>query len=322
MKKILCAAITATFSSLCLVPLQVIAETFPSRPVRLVVPFAPGGAVDTFARMISQVMGQQLGQSVIIENKAGAGGTMGSAYVAQAKPDGYTALLVYDTYAVAPLLYAKLPYDPAKLMPVSLLAKLPLVMLTANKVPSTLDGFLGFARSNPGGVTFSSGGPGSSGHLTAELLKARFGLQMTHVPYKGGGPAMNAVLSQEVDLTFLGTLATAQYVQSGKANAIAVMGNKGVVVLPKVPAISQLGHPDLEVYSWYGILLPAGTPPEIVGRMRGAITAAMADPETSQRIAEQGGVAVGSTPEEFDQFIRAETARWGKVVRAANIKLE
>jgi tripartite-type tricarboxylate transporter receptor subunit TctC len=296
---------------------------YPNAPVRLVVPFAPGGAVDMFARMLAPLMSADLGQPILVDNRAGAGGNLGAAHVAQSPPNGYTALLVYDTYAVAPLLYRSLPYDPAALMPVSLLAKIPLVMLMGPQSTVTdMATFQAQARARPGGMNFSSGGAGSSGHLTAELVKRTLDLKMTHVPYKGGAPALNAVLSQEVDLTFLGTLATAQFVQGGRARAIAIMGSQPVSVMPGVPTISSLGHPELEVYSWYGVLLPAGTPAPVVERLRGAMVKAMADPEIKRRLLEQGGVIVGSTPPEFGRFLQSETARWDKVVRAANIRVD
>lgn len=298
------------------------ADDYPSRPIHLIVPFAPGGAVDTFARMLSPLLVQKLSQPVIIENKTGAGGTLGSATVAQAPSDGYTALLVYDTYAIAPLVYPKLPYDQGKLMPVALLAKFPLIMLTSIKAPGNFDDFISYAHQHVGDITFSSGGTGSSGHLTGELIKERFNVDIRHVPYRGGGPAMNAVVAQETDLTFLGALATSQFVRAGKVNALAVMGDKEVSSLSGVPTISKLGHPDLQVYSWYGLILPTGTPTSVTERLRNAFRDALADPEISRRINEQGGQVVMSKSTEFASFIQSETTRWGKLIKASGILLE
>jgi tripartite-type tricarboxylate transporter receptor subunit TctC len=300
------------------------AQNFPNKPVRIVVPFPPGGAVDAFARMIAPLMSENLGQPVLIENRGGAGGTVGAGVVAQSQPDGYTLLMVYDTHAVAPVLYPKQSFDQNKdLAPVSLLATVPLVLLTSTKVPaSNLTEFATFAKSRPDGLNYSSGGSGSSGHLTAELVKRQLGIAMTHVPYKGGGPALAAVVSNEVDMTFLGTMATVGFVKSGRVKALAVMGKRRAPLLADVPTIAELGHPTLEAISWYGILVPTGTPPAAVTRVSEALSVALNNAGVRQRLQEQGGEIIGSTPEYFARFLQDETRKWGRVVHEAGIKVD
>ena len=297
---------------------------YPNRPIKLVVNLPPGGAVDTFARLLAPQLTEALGKAVIVDNRAGAGGTIGSNYVAKAPADGYTLLMVYDTFAANPHVYKDLPFDTFKdLAPITILASAPLAIAVPTKLPvETLKEFTALSRSKPNGLNYASGGAGSSGHLTAELLAGAVGARITHVPYKGGGPALMSVISAETDMTLLGTTILVPQIRNGLLKAIAVTSKDRAQSLPNVPTVREQGFPEFEVNSWYGVLAPAGTPRPVIDKVRDAFLAAMKHPSTAKRMAELDISFMGMTPERAGAFIASESARWGKVVKDNNIKMD
>lgn len=297
---------------------------YPDRPVKLVVNLPPGGAVDTFARLLLPQLTAALGNTVIVENRAGAGGTIGSNAVAKSPADGYTLLMVYDTFAANPHVYKDLPFDTFKdLAPITILASAPLAIVVPTKLPaSNLKEFTALSKSKPNGLNYASGGAGSSGHLTAELFASAVGARLTHVPYKGGGPALLSAISAETEMTILGTTIVVPQIRSGLLKAIAVTSKDRAQSLPNVPTVREQGYPEFEVNSWYGVLAPAGTPRPIIEKVRNAFLTAMKYEPTAKRMAELDINYMGTTPEITGAFIVSESAKWGKVVRDNNIKLD
>lgn len=297
---------------------------FPLRPIRLVVPLPPGGTVDTLARMLSQLLKDQLGQPVIIDNVAGAGGTIGAGVVAKSPPDGYTVLMVYDTFAVNPHVYKKLSFDTFKdLAPVMEVVKIPLVLAAPAKLPANnLKELAELAKTRPNGLNFSSGGAGSSGHLAAELLRSTMGIPMTHIPYKGGGPALLATVAGETDMTILGTLVTVPQIKAGNLKALAVLGRKRAAPLPLVATAAEQGLPNIDISSWIGLLVPAATPAPVIARLHQAFTAALKNPGVVAKMADDGNEIIASTPEQFGAFIAQDSARWARVIRDNQIQLD
>ncbi len=300
------------------------AADYPNRPIRLVVPLPPGGVVDTMARLLSPLLKDKLGQTLVVENISGAGGTIGAGAVAKAAPDGYTLLLVYDTFAVNPHVYKKLPFDSFKdLAPVMEVVKIPLVLAANGKNPANnLKELAEWGKTRPNGINFSSGGAGSSGHLAAELLRASLGANMTHIPYKGGGPALMAAVSGETDFTVLGTLVTVPQIKAGNLKALAVLGRKRAAPLPNVATASEQGLANFDASSWIGLLVPAGTPAPIITRIHAAFDQALKNPAVVAKMAEDGNDIVASTPEQFAAFLAQDSAKWAKVIRDNNIQLE
>lgn len=318
---------TITALAIAAAPCMSYAQTagdYPNRPVKLIVNLPPGGAVDTFARMLGPQLSEALGKQVIIDNRAGAGGTIGSNIVAKSAPDGYTLLMVYDTFAVNPLVYKNLPFDTFKdLAPITILAAAPLVIVAPAKLPvGSLKDFVRLSKSSEHGLNYGSGGPGSSGHLAGELLATTVGAKMTHVPYKGGGPALMSTIAGETDMTILGTTVTVPQIRSGHLKALAVTGKSRAQSLPNVPTVMEQGYPDFDVSSWYGVLAPAGTPRPIIDKIRAAFLTALKYPATVKRMAELDITTIGGTPEQSATFIAAESARWAKVVKEHNITVE
>jgi tripartite-type tricarboxylate transporter receptor subunit TctC len=301
------------------------AGTYPDRPVRIVVPLPPGGVVDTMARLLSPALQASLGQPIVIQNVSGAGGTIGAGQVAKSPPDGYTILMVYDTFAVNPALYKKLPFDSFKdLAPVMELVKIPLVMAAPAKLPANnLKELVELAKTRPNGINYSSGGAGSSGHLAAELLKSSLGIaNMTHIPYKGGGPALLAAVGGEVDFTILGTLVTVPQIRSGNMKALAVLGSRRTTPLPNVPTAAEQGIAGFDASSWIGLLVPAGTPAPVTAKIHAAFAQALKAPSVVQKMAEDGNQIVASSPEQFAAFLARDAARWAKVVTDNNIQAD
>ena len=299
-------------------------NTYPNRPIRIINPLATGGAVDTMARMLAPSLQEILGQPIIIESKPGAGGTIGSNFVAKSAPDGYTILMVYDTYAVNPHVYKNLPFDSFKdLTPVTEIVKIPLVVVAGNKLPANnLKELAELSKTKPNGITFSSGGAGSSGHLAAELLRNSLGIEMTHIPYKGGGPALTATIGGETDITILGAVITVPQIKGGNLKALAVLGKKRTPALPQTLTASEQGLTNFDVSSWVGVLVPAGTPPSIVDKINNAFAQALKNPSVQARMAEQGNEIVASSPTQFATFLNQESAKWAKVIKENNIQLE
>jgi tripartite-type tricarboxylate transporter receptor subunit TctC len=299
-------------------------SSYPNKPIRIINPLAVGGAVDTMARMLAPSLQEILGQTIVIESKPGAGGTIGSNFVAKSPPDGYTILMVYDTFAVNPHVYKNLPFDSFKdLAPVTELVKIPLVVVAGNKLPANnLRELAELSKTKPNGINFSSGGAGSSGHLAAELLKTNLGIDMTHVPYKGGGPAMTATISGETDITILGAVITVPQIKGGNLKALAVLGKKRTPALPQVPTASEQGLSNFDVSSWVGVLVPVGTPAPIIDKINNAFAQALKSPAVQARMAEQGNEVVASSPAQFGAFLNQESAKWAKVIKDNNIQLE
>jgi tripartite-type tricarboxylate transporter receptor subunit TctC len=299
-------------------------SNYPNRPIKIINPLAAGGAVDTMARLLAPALQDALGQPIIIESKPGAGGTIGSNFVAKSPPDGYTILMVYDTFAVNPHVYKNLPFDSFKdLAPVTELVKIPLLVVAGNKLPANnLRELAELSKTKSGGINYSSGGAGSSGHLAAELLKSNLGIDMTHVPYKGGGPALTATISGETDITILGAVITVPQIKGGNLKALAVLGKKRTPALPQVATASEQGLANFDVSSWVGVLVPAGTPTPIVDKINTAFSAALKNPAVQARMAEQGNEIVASSPAQFGAFLIQESSKWAKVIKENNIQLE
>jgi len=299
-------------------------SSYPNKPIRIINPLAVGGAVDTMARMLAPTLQEILGQTIVIESKPGAGGTIGANFVAKSAPDGYTILMVYDTFAVNPHVYKNLPFDSFKdLAPVTELVKIPLVVVAGNKLPANnLRELAELSKTRPNGINFSSGGAGSSGQLAAELLKANLGIAMTHVPYKGGGPALTATIGGETDITILGAVITVPQIKGGNLKALAVLGKKRTPALPQVPTANEQGLTNFDVSSWVGVLVPAGTPAPIIDKINNAFAQALKNPAVQARMAEQGNEVVASSPAQFGVFLNQESAKWAKVIKDNNIQLE
>src|SRR5262245_8822408 len=313
---LVCCAIAAT---------PALAQQYPSRPVRFVVPFAPGGSVDTLARTIGPRLADTLGQQIVVDNRPGGNGDIGMLIVAKAPPDGYTILLGYlANLAIAPSLYAKMPYDPAKdYSPITQVATSPNVLTAHPSVQAKgLQELIALAKAKPGAVNFASTGVASVGHLTGELLNSLAGMKMTHVPYKGGGQAIIDLVGGHVQVMFSGFSAAMPHIKSGKVRALAVTGARRSPVLPDIATIAEQGFPGVEATAWYGVLAPAGTPRPVVVRLHGELVKIFKSADVVQRLDALGFEMVGSTPEQFGSYMRVETAKWAKVVKASGAKPE
>jgi tripartite-type tricarboxylate transporter receptor subunit TctC len=301
------------------------AQNYPTRPIQFIVPFPPGGGNDTVARAIAQQASPALGQPIVVDNRPGAGGIIGADAAAKAAPDGYTIFLGgVATHAVNPHLHPKLSYDPIKdFAPITLVASAPSVLVVHPSVPAqTIKEFAAYARANPGKLNYASNGNGSSSHMAAVLYETNAGVKMTHVPYKGVGPALTDLMSGRIELMFNSIVAILPHIQAGKLRALAVTSKKRSSLLPDVPTIAESGWPEYEAGSWYGILAPAGTPPAIVSRLHTEIVKALKHPEVEKRLAGEGADVIGSTPQEFAAHIKSELARMGQAIKAAGVKLE
>ena len=298
-------------------------QTYPAKPVRVVVPYPAGGTTDLVARIVTPVLAESLGQPVLVENKAGAGGTIGTGEVARATPDGHTVLVVFDNHAVNHHLYKHLPYDPLKAFePVSLMVQSPLLLVGATSFPpSNVGELVAYAKANRGKVAFGSTGTGNSGHLAALLLAQRGGYEALHVPYKGGAPLINDLLGGQVGFAFISMPLVASQVRGGKLKAIGLAGRDRAPQLPQVPTVADT-LPGFEAQSWVGMLVPAGTPEPVIARLAAETTKALARPDLRERLAGQGFIVVGSSPGDFGTYIRAESDKWGKVIRELNVTLE
>ena len=315
-------AVTAVL--LCLAGLAQ-AQPYPVKPIHFIVPFPPGGGNDTVARAIAQQLGPDLGQPVVIDNRPGAGGSVGAELAAKSPPDGYTLFLAgVGSHAVNPNLHARLAYDPVRdFTPITLVATAPSVLVVNPAVPArTVAEFTAYARANPDKLNYASNGNGSAAQLAAAMYESMANVRMVHVPYKGIAPALTDLLSGEVQLMFGTVVALVPHIQAGKLRALAVTSRKRSALLPEVPSLAESGLPDYEAGSWYGVMAPAGTPREIVERLHGAIARALKQPDVAQRLAAEGAIVIGSTPAEFGAHIKAELARVGNVVRGAGIRIE
>jgi len=300
------------------------AQTFPTKPIRLIVSYPPGGGADLMARLMAPRMSESLGQPVVVENKPGASGQIAAQEVARASPDGYTLLFDASNYAVTPALFPGLPYEPDKAFkPVAVLALFPNVLVVtpsfeARDVPQ----LIAMAKSKPGAIAFASSGNGSAQHLSGELFKQKAGVEMTHVPYKGGGPALNDVIGGQVPVFFGNMASTLPHVKAGKLRALAITGSRRSAGLPDSPTMSEAGVPGYEVYEWNAIFAPAATPAPVFVKIADAAMKAMQAPEFRERVAALGGEVAAYGPVEAERFVRDQTELWGRVVRAAHIKPE
>jgi tripartite-type tricarboxylate transporter receptor subunit TctC len=299
-------------------------DVYPSRPLRLILPFPPGGGTDILGRLLAERLSANLGQPVVTENRGGAGGNVGAEAAAKSPPDGYTIVLVAPSLAISPTLYSKLNYDPVKdFAPISLVATVPNVMITHPGVGAqTLQEFIALAIARPGAMNFGSGGSGTSNHLAGELFNVVAGTKLVHVPYKGVNLAMQDLLAGNVHLVFIGIPAAAPHIKAGKLRALALLAAHRSSTLPDVPTAAEAGLPNFEVTTWYGILAPAGTPRPIVNRLNSELTKIMHAPDLKERLAAMATEPLTSTPEEFAAYIKREIAKWGDVVRKAGLKAD
>jgi len=297
---------------------------YPSKPVTIVVGFEPGGGTDTTARILQPVLGEQLGQQIVVENRAGAGGNIAVDHVAKSAPDGYTVVLAnVGALAVNPHIL-KTPYDPLKdLAPISMAAEFANVLVVQPSLPvnSVVD-FVKLAREKPGTLTYASSGIGGAGHLSGELLKTMAKIDVVHVPYKGGGPAMRGFLGGEVSSFFATPVSSIAQIRAGKAKAIATTGSKRAALMPDVPTIAESGYPGYEALNWYGFLGPRGLPKDVVERLNREFVKALAHPQVVAALHKTGTEPKSSTPEEFAAYIKREFDTWGKVVKEAGIKAQ
>ncbi len=296
---------------------------YPTRPVRFIVSFPAGGPNDIVARVIGQYLSDHLGQQFIIENRVGASGNLGMQAALGSAPDGYTIAFVGPNNAISATLYEKLPFDFIRdSVPVAGTMRLANVMEVNPAVPAdTMAEFIAYAKANPGKINFASGGVGTSPHLSGELLKAMAGIDLVHVPYRGTAPALTDLLAGQVQVLFDNIPGSIGHIRSGKVRALGVTASKRVAAIPDVPTIGET-VPGYEVSIWYGIAVPSGTPPEIVETLNRAVNAGLADPKVRARLAELGGEVMPMTPAEFGKLVAAETEKWAKVIRAANIKAD
>jgi tripartite-type tricarboxylate transporter receptor subunit TctC len=322
MKRIL---LLATVALAGLLALPATAQQYPTKPIVLVVPFAPGGTSELISRLVAQKLSERLGQQVIVENRPGAAGNIAMEQVARAAPDGYTLILGHiGTLAVNPAMFPKLPYDAIKdFAPVSLIAAVPNIVTVNPAVPAkNLKEFLELARAKPGSINYGSAGNGSAGHLAMEHLKRIAKVDMVHVPYKGTGPMLTDLLAGQTQATFTGSSPLIPHIATGKLRALAVGSAKRIPSLPDVPTVAESGFAGFETSQWYGIIAPAKTPPAVIQKLSAEIAQVMKQPEVIARLSGDGTVMIGSTPKEFAVYIDKEMKRWGEVVRAANIKAE
>jgi tripartite-type tricarboxylate transporter receptor subunit TctC len=299
------------------------AQTWPTKPVRFVVPFPPGGSVDPLARMVGVKLGQSLGQQFIVENKPGAAGSIGAAFAAKAPPDGYTFLFVFDTHAVNPSLIPNLPYDTLKdLAPVMLVGTAPMAVATnASKPYKSFGDVVAAAKAKPDTVTYGSIGNGSLGHLTMILVQQAAGIKLAHVPYKGGGPMTQDALGGQIDLAIGSVAVLTPHVKGGKLRGVAVTGDKRSHALPDVPTLAEQGFKGFSALAWWGIFAPAGTPAPIMDKFHGELVKAFNQPDVRKTLTEQLGMdLIVSSPQAQQKWLTDEMQRWGKVVRDNNIK--
>jgi tripartite-type tricarboxylate transporter receptor subunit TctC len=299
------------------------AQAYPTRPVRLIVPIAPGGATDILARLIGQWLSERLGQQFVIDNRPGGGSNIGTEAVVRAPPDGYTLLQVSAAHTINATLYQKLNFNFIRdIAPVASIVRLPLVMLVHPSVPAkTVSEFIAYAKANPGKVSMASSGIGTSLHMTGELFKAMAGVNMVHVPYRGGAPALTDLIGGQVQVMFIGPAATIDYSRSGKLRALAVTTAMRSEALPDVPTVSEF-VPGYEASTWFGVGAPRATPAEIVDKLNNEINAGLADPKIKARLADLGGTVLPGTPADFGKLIADETEKWAKVIKSAGIKAE
>jgi tripartite-type tricarboxylate transporter receptor subunit TctC len=317
------AAIVAFSAAFCCV--QGYAQPYPSKPIRFIVPFAPGGSTDTLARTIGQKLSDSMGQQVVIDNRSGGNGNIGMAIVAHAAPDGHTIVLGYiANLGIGPSLIANLPFDPVKdYAPITQLAVSPNILVAHPSVPArTFREFITYAKANPKKINFASAAVASVGHLAGELLNTAAGIEMQHVPYKGSGQAVIDLLAGQVQVMFSGMSSVTQHIKGGKLRPLAVTGAQRSPAAPEVPTIAESGFPGFEATAWYGVLAPAGTPKTVVNRLHDEIVRTLKLPDVKERLENVGFELVGGTPDAFGAYIQSEIKKWAKVVKASGVKAE
>jgi tripartite-type tricarboxylate transporter receptor subunit TctC len=320
-------ASVAGIGLLCVAPAAIAQDAagFPAGPVRIIVPLAPGGSVDLTARLVAETLGGILGQTVVVENLPGGGGTVGATAAAEAPADGYTLVMgSSSSFAVNPSLMSNLPYDPVEdFEPVSLVSYAPNVMVVPPSLGvATVAEFVALAEARPGELNFASSGVGGSPHLAGELFKREAGIEIEHIPYTSSGDSMADLLSGRVDLSFATAIATQEQITAGALVPLAVTTAERVKSLPDVPTMAEAGYPNVQITAWNGLFAPAGTPPEVIATLSEAVQAAMRDPELVARLEADGSTPVGSTSEEAATFLASEIAKWAEVIRVANIVVE
>jgi len=323
-----CAAGAAVMASVLALPLAALAQqagAYPSHPIRMVMPFPPGGPTDILGRLLAQRLTESMGQNVLVDNRAGGGGAIGGQVAAKSPPDGYTLFLGgITTLATGPFLHKNLGFDPLKdFQTVTQTTLQPLMLMTHPTLPvKSVKEFVALARKRPGEINYATSGPAGSGHLAGELFNFQLQLKLVHVPYKGAPPALQDLSSGQVQSMFGTMLAAVPIVRNGRVRALAVTGPKRSIALPEVPTFAESGFPQYDASSWNGILVPTGTPRPIIDRLHVELVKILKDPKVLERLINDGPVAIGNTPEEFTAFIRSEQAKWSKVIKAADIKIE
>ena len=304
--------------------LQAEAQIFPAKAVRMIVPYAPGGSVDVLARMVAPKLAESIGQQVLVDNRPGAAGNIGTELAVRAPADGYTILLVTIPLVVNPSLYAKLPFDVTRdLLPVSMIAAAAFVLVAHPSLPArSVRELIALAKEQPGKLNYPSGGNGTNSHIAAELFKHLTGARIVHVPYKGGGPALIAILSGEAEVGILGFDVVISHVRTGRLRALGMTGARRSPALPEVPTLAEAGVPGYEFASWYGVLVPAGTAAGVVTALYEHLAKAMRAPELAERLAREGTDIVATPPAQFAAHIKAELARWAKVVAATGLRAD
>jgi len=301
-----------------------LAQDYPSKPIKMIVPYPPGGGTDVIARILQEPLAAELGQPIVIENKGGAAGNVGTDVAAKAPPDGYTILFTLSSHTINPKLYDKLPFDVERdFVPITLATLVPQILVAHPSVPANnVKELIALAKANPGKLNYASVGTGSPGHIAGELFKLRTGVDIVHVPYKGGGPAVTDTIGGQVQLLFVTMPAAWQHVKTGRLKALAVTSAKRTVTAPEVPTIAESGVPDYVVDSWYGALAPAKTPPAAVARLNAAFAKVLENPQVKEKLLAQGAEAAPGSPADFDRRIKDELAKWELVIKSAGIKPE
>ncbi len=310
---------------LCALLLAGIAQAqYPAKPLRLVVPFAPGGATDILARAIGQKLAERLGQAVVIENKPGAGTTIGNDFVAKAPADGYTVLFAPTPFAISQVMYAKLPYDARRdFVPVTLLAVSPFILVAHPSLPAnTVQELVALARAKPAALSFCSAGNGTVPHLAGELFKFNAGIEITHIPYKGGGPAIVDLVAGQTQLMFATPVEVAQHVAAGRLKVLAATAPQRLAAFPQVPTMQEAGYRDYDIRSWFGVFAPAGTAPDIVARLAREFAAVVEAPDIRERFAALGAEVLVLPQAELARFVQTDIARWAAIVKASGARIE
>jgi tripartite-type tricarboxylate transporter receptor subunit TctC len=318
MRVLLCALFIAAF-----LPMTTAAQSYPSKPLRLIIPFPPGGSNDVVGRMIAAQLATRLDKPVIVDNQGGAGGLIGAEMAAKSQPDGYTLLLISVAFAFNPAIY-KLPYDPATAFtPVAMLGAGPVVIAVTSKLPvSSVKELIALAMEKPGELNYATAGIGSFQHLASELFKLQAGVDIVHIPFKGGGPAMMDVIAGNTQITIGSLIQMLPQIKAGRLKALGVGSANRIAALPDLPTISEAGVPGYEVTNWWGIVVPAGTPRSVIDRLNKDLTAIVASPETKQRFETEGSEPLSMSVDEAGRFIAAETVKWARVVKDAGIRAE